>query len=1218
MEETNERKGTRARQVVETPPDAVGGSHSKRMKMSYVSRGKKHEDDRLMHSIGGTDSYGEESLVELGIESFLNDHQHMLVSRAVGGNTTSSSRSSSIDMVSMHVGDARDDHHQRTYASRVLDHCLSACQDALASVHEGVVENSCWDVLERIFHFDKRAFTYKKPLQVSYIGGARIGMMHCFSSAHGLMEYGRNSSERMVAPLQAVVEIPSACFDDKDHLNHRYHAKRVLYLSHILQSLSKKKSYKKFGISSMGWCATSKDIRKPHLCLCFEGIAGVEVHLGTAIPADTFPLSKLTPDRNNLRSHLLRTSSEGGQDTVGGERTPHEKASVASDNNDFLAPTPIYNSGIVEDMICLHSAAELYALSKQCPVMGDVATLLMAWAGHHGLLLGNDGADELFFLELVKIVVTEDHMYTSQRMHLFRGVLQILAHETTFVNSKKGFFMPHSVLDDRIPDPPPHRMWRMYAVQASQTSVGNGNNIVLFIDSTGWRNVARNVSVEAFQQIQDCAKATAQVLMTMPGPDALDAILMQPSNPLMLFDVWCDCIVGTGAVSGESGPCATDAGSWLDTEHRVKHISKRALGDRATLVRVIHSPYNVYTDAKRGLSSIGPTHKNIILCCRLHPVKSTRSVDIGPPADAADAAKEFRSFWGEKSELRRFQDGKICESVVWPRFELNKFKVIGDLLNFIVPRHTNVSHVGLPALSLSQALLRTDVSIEEEIKSERACIDCATRLGKMLKSLDHVTLGIVNIQPVSSVLRNSALYPPSPHHLAGSSMSDRDSITVPRCLPAIELLCQLEGSGKWPDAPAAYQKMKAAIGVQLALSLRSTFGIDASASEHCIDVLYEGFAFRLLLFSERDLQAFQMKNESVGWSQISPAENIPLRQKHQGLISSVAAENPSFKICCRLAKLWIARQYLGNHICEEAIELICAAVYTSKVNIGGSSPSSPELGFLSFLDIIAHHPWEAQPLVLNLKDAEEAARLMFRLQAVGKAPAMFIVMPRGDTDGTVHCTGWTQTKPNKVILFRARALARKSIKTITNSLLNLDSDEADLEAKVFSHSMKDYDILVHLKKESLPFNQNKSHFHKDGEILNRSIMRAAVQPEEAKYCMAVLSGIPRSLIKQRGVKAIKKDLLIEFDPVHLFIHILEKQYDEVVIVCADMQGGGTIGLKIRPKFLKPVPFTPHLPCSIFKPSGFDHGNVFSVILNHEILAQDILNLGAGLVQSVEY
>ena len=34
-------------------------------------------------------------------------------------------------------------------------------------------------------------------------------------------------------------------------------------------------------------------------------------------------------------------------------------------------------------------------------------------------------------------------------------------------------------------------------------------------------------------------------------------------------------------------------------------------------------------------------------------------------ANVPPQALDFRTFWGEKSELRRFQDGSICEAVVW-------------------------------------------------------------------------------------------------------------------------------------------------------------------------------------------------------------------------------------------------------------------------------------------------------------------------------------------------------------------------------------------------------------------------------------------------------------------------------------------------------------------------------------------------------------------------
>ena len=41
------------------------------------------------------------------------------------------------------------------------------------------------------------------------------------------------------------------------------------------------------------------------------------------------------------------------------------------------------------------------------------------------------------------------------------------------------------------------------------------------------------------------------------------------------------------------------------------------------------------------------------------------------------------------------------------------------------------------------------------------------------------------------------------------------------------------------------------MGCQLADELASGFGLHASASEQCIDVLAEGFAFRIFLASER-------------------------------------------------------------------------------------------------------------------------------------------------------------------------------------------------------------------------------------------------------------------------------------------------------------------------------------------------------------------------------
>jgi U3 small nucleolar RNA-associated protein 22 len=658
-------------------------------------------------------------------------------------------------------------------------------------------------------------------------------------------------------------------------------------------------------------------------------------------------------------------------------------------------------------------------------------------------------------------------------------------------------------------------------------------------------------------------------------------------------------------------------------------------------VRVLHTTYGAVTNASGALVAMYSTRTGIRLCCRLHAVNSMRVVDVGPAADDTQGAAGFRAFWGAKSELRRFQDGKICESVAWVSSDENiasRHDVTRQLLNFIVPHHCpEVTGVDVPAMALVQALQRAHVSPSSEALYERACLNGVTKLTKLLRGLDAeaITLSIVNVQPVEAVLRQTAVYPPVPHQLAGSSLANTSDV-IPRCLPAIEVLCQLEGSGKWPDAPAAYAKMKAALGVQLARALKTSYSIDAIASEHCVDVLLDGFAYRLTLYSERE-----------------PADvlsTIALRQAHQGLVSSLAAEHPSFKSCCRMAKLWVSRQHLSNHICEEATELVCAAAYTTKISIGGACPTSPESGFLSFLDIMAYHPWEAQPLTLDDKVSEEAARLMTRMRAIGKAPSMFVVMGSAGTDASatassqsmalppskaslsnkLQCVAWTAQAPDEVILFRASALARKAIKTIVSNL-NSDYSECNgmpgplspMPSRVFGHSMSDYDLVVVLKASALVGDRTEAAgmvVSRDHHIDASSEAAGVPGAPDNKYCQAVLSGIPASLAQQRGAK-IKKELLIGFDPMPLFCELLRDRYQHIAIVCANTLDGKTVGIKIKPRFCRPegVAFDADFGCSVFRPvPGLADGCGDTVVVCKEAFAHDIVHLGSGIVESVNY
>jgi U3 small nucleolar RNA-associated protein 22 len=54
-----------------------------------------------------------------------------------------------------------------------------------------------------------------------------------------------------------------------------------------------------------------------------------------------------------------------------------------------------------------------------------------------------------------------------------------------------------------------------------------------------------------------------------------------------------------------------------------------------------------------------------------------------------------------------------------------------------------------------------------------------------------------------------------------------------------------------PLNPEAYAKTKAALGVQLSSALSAASGAFVTATEEALEVLWQGFAFKLILYLDR-------------------------------------------------------------------------------------------------------------------------------------------------------------------------------------------------------------------------------------------------------------------------------------------------------------------------------------------------------------------------------
>lgn len=815
-------------------------------------------------------------------------------------------------------------------------------------------------------------------------------------------------------------------------------------------------------------------------------------------------------------------------------------------------------------------------------------------------------------------------------MHLFRTTLMALHNPKTF-NGKAPLSMQRTSLNPEIgqatPTPPLSKAWKA------------AGHEVVFIDSTGWLNLASNVSLAALKQAQACAQRTTALLSASAGPDAFDAVFLARHSLASLYDVWYKVTVPEEqSHSTGSTAYASDLPCWIQNDRKAAEVATKALGDRATLVRVIYrsaaATKDVAKKLKKGGTAFVPGRQYALVGARVNPTVALRGVDIGPAADSGPAAAQFRTFWGEKSELRRFQDGRISEAVVWETSPSQRHVIVDDVVRYAVQRHLPAgTHVAICSGAVDGALRRRHGSPDADVAAVRLCEAAVVRLGKRLRTLDGLTLKIVGTQPLAPVLRHAAAFPPQPHLLAGAAHADvfdPDSESIPRCLPAVEILCQLEGSGKWPDGPAAFAKMKAAVGVELAQTLQSGFGIEASASEDYVDILSDGFAFRLILHTERDVAMQHMALTAAGMPHPPPEEDVSLRLWHHGTIAAAAAANPAFEPSVRLAKRWIGSQWLSPHFREEAIELVVAVAFTGGDGVAAPPPGSRIAGFLRFLNLLGNHPWTAAPLLGDVATGdpgpgrrEAAARAHAAQRAAELAPAMFITGPKDD-----QCVGWTREHPTKPMLHRAAVLARRAAEHLEAGLCGSSSTDAvpdDAVAakvlqQVFSHDDNEYEVIVRLRSDALPYRDEALQGVKGKKASSSSgwkEMAPEMSLEESKRSRAVLKGIPRSVLATRGATAVQKELLVGFDPVPLYVSLLEERFGGVAVVCADYVGGSAVGLKMRGPAMQPGPLRPE---GAHASQPLKLNGVEGLVVGPDLaaVAADALALGAGLVEKVQY
>ena len=412
------------------------------------------------------------------------------------------------------------------------------------------------------------------------------------------------------------------------------------------------------------------------------------------------------------------------------------------------------------------------------------------------------------------------------------------------------------------------------------------------------------------------------------------------------------------------------------------------------------------------------------------------------------------------------------------------------------------------------------------------------------------------------------------------------------CPKALDVLVQLEGSGRWPDNSMAINKTKAAMALKIAEQLRSSFAMQTVVAEEAIDVLHEGFAIRMHI------------NSTAGGAKNEAAErHLICGAAHAGVIATVNLRFPAYGPATQVAKRWIAAHMLSPHFKGEVIELLMAYLFLHPGAF--EPPTSREVAFVRFLDLLASHPWNVlllfvDPAVEEDGDEGITADAMQELEKKmdePDAPSMCVWTPY-DSSGDV----WTQVGPGAVVLKRAQVLASRGaerLKAILQGRNGMDASNAknDVNAVRLGDDAR-LGVALHAGADALRHRAQAAQsvvafpgtrfVHPEADQTTtrqgaRGRRRRAPGGGAREQTRASAREDAREGAQPRPRQSARGDAP-RFDPLRCFIREAERRLGGTALLFADEHGGDLVGVALKPSMQH---HGAELPSSLadFDPSG---------------------------------
>ncbi|KAK3485202.1 Nrap protein [Neurospora hispaniola] len=989
--------------------------------------------------------------------------------------------------------------------------------------------------------------------------------------------------------VDMVVVIPGETLQEKDYLDLRYFYKRAYFLGVVAAALQKdlaedgELSYEYLNGNTLSPILSLKPKVEGEKK---EGRLDYRVRIIPCAPDNFFPKSKL-----DLGATLVRKA--GGDES---------KAATK--------PTPFYNSTVVSESCFFPYLKLLRQTEKKCAAFKKACILGRVWLQQRGL--GSDMADGGFghfeWAVLLALLLqsgdsTKGHAPLSTSLsatQLFKAMVQFLSVTNL---SEKSCVLGTAAVESETAGP------------------------VLF-DAVRGLNIAFKMSNWSAAKLHQHAKWTRSLLNDSTADQFTPTFILKADLPWQNYDLIAHLNYDGKQDKTEPIDCRGRLWEYSDKVHRVlkRALQDEELGERARSIHIQLPKSSPWDLTKKPSTKQNHTIEIGVL---FNAANMTRSVDRGPAAGPSNEEKEecarFQRFWGEKSELRRFEGDSIRETLIWS--STSPFDLCEEIMRYILKLHLRVGYLedeltfhgdGFTELI---PIKPTDTSVFNAARKAFSSFE------KDIRDLDDMPLHVRQIAPICPELRHASIKVPFS--------------TVTKSGPrALECVISFEASGKWPESIVAIQRTKIAflrmIGDLLERSkpgeVRSYVGLESSTTTNTelenlayLDIVYEsGPTFRLRIHSdlEEALLTRQSHDKTIDQHHRHQASvllsnfrrlyyHLPL---HTQSINTFATRFPAFSPTIRLLKHWFSSHKLASHFTPDFIELVALQTFLSPYP--WDAPSSPSVGLLRALLFLSRWDWRSEPLIVDTNSdmpSSERSAIATRLEAWRKIDPLMnhtvlFVATAQESSGVAYTTVNGIAQPSKVVAARMTALAKTACRVIREEGVELDA------RRLFVPSTKEYDVLMHLSPKAI-----------------KAVSK--VYPSEELTSITAAKSSSGSKYKNLSATAGEDPLPLPSAPVDTFFEKLEQVYgsgssaplvffrggeEEKVVGAIWNPTLGRRGLKVNlGTSYKPVKSAGKRKLDGDEKDGEEKAEEQLVEVNREAILSEIARIGGELVERIE-